>query len=39
VDWLTVLIATVAFGIIWKWPLASPAVIIAAAAVGGVRFA
>jgi chromate transporter len=39
VDPLAVLIALVALGIIWKWPLASPGVVLAAAVVGVVRFA
>jgi hypothetical protein len=39
VDPLTVLIAVGALGIIWRWPLASPGVVIAAAAAGMVRFA
>jgi chromate transporter len=39
VDPLAVLIALVALGIIWKWPLASPGVVLAAAVVGVARFA
>jgi chromate transporter len=39
VDPMTVLLASVALGIIWKWPLASPGVVLAAAVVGVARFA
>lgn len=39
VDPLTALIALVALGVIWKWPLASPGIVIAAAAAGMAHFA
>jgi chromate transporter len=39
VDPLTVLIAVVALGIVWKWPLASPGVVVAAAVVGVAHLA
>lgn len=38
-DPLTALIAVVALVIVWKWPLASPAIVMAAAAAGAVRLA
>ncbi len=34
IDPLTIVIALVALGVVWKWPLASPAVVLAAALVG-----
>jgi chromate transporter len=39
VDPITVVIALVALGVIWKWPLASPGVVLAAAVVGVARLA
>jgi chromate transporter len=39
VDPLTIAIALVALGVVWKWRLASPAVVLAAALVGVVRLA
>lgn len=39
IDPLAILIAVVALGIMWKWPLASPRVVVAAAVAGVVRFA
>jgi len=39
IDPLTVVIALVALGVVWKWPLASPAVVLAAALVGVARLA
>jgi chromate transporter len=39
VDPITVMIALVALGVIWKWPLASPGVVLAAAVVGVARLA
>ena len=39
IDPLTILIAVAAFGVIWKWPLASPGVVVAAAVTGIARFA
>jgi len=34
-----VVIALVALGVVWKWPLTSPAVVLAAALVGVARLA
>ena len=39
VDPVTAVIALVALGIIWKWPLASPGVVLAAAVIGVARLA
>lgn len=39
IDPLTIVIAVVALGVVWKWPLASPAVVLAAALVGVARLA
>ena len=39
IDPLTVVIALVALGVVWKWPLASPAVVLVAALVGVARLA
>jgi chromate transporter len=39
IDPLTVVIASVALGVVWKWPLASPAVALVAALVGVARLA
>ena len=39
IDPLTIVIALVALGVVWKWPLASPAVVLAAALVGVARLA
>jgi chromate transporter len=39
IDPLTVVIALVALGVVWKWPLASPAVVLVAALVGVTRLA
>lgn len=39
VDPLTGIIAAAALVIVWKWPYASPGVVMAAAAAGAVRFA
>lgn len=39
IDPLTGMIAAVALVLVWKWPLASPGVVIAAAAAGAVHFA
>lgn len=39
IDPLTIVIASVALGVVWKWPLASPAVVLVAALVGVARLA
>jgi chromate transporter len=39
VDPLTVVIALAGLGVVWKWPLASPGVVLAAAVVGVARLA
>jgi chromate transporter len=39
IDPLTVVIALVALGLVWRWPLASPGVVLAAAVVGVAHLA
>jgi chromate transporter len=39
IDPLTLVIALAALGVVWKWPLTSPAVVLAAALVGVARLA
>jgi chromate transporter len=39
IDPLTVVIALVALGVVWRWPLASPGVVLAAAVVGVAHLA